>query len=320
MKLDIFALGLVLLFMIILPIKDFFSAEKMDKPPQKIELQEAIDIDLGKKIRIKEKETGKIREYSQRDFVFGSVSSEVPPSYCIDSVKAQAISSHSYGLYCMEQNKDKDFDIECEREKIKNHDLKKQYGNSYKEYKEKLLKAVDECFNEVLVFEGKPALCCYHAMSCGVTEDAENVWGKSLPYLIPRDSPGDREHRSFSSEESFSYEEYEKLIKKVYPDTLFLKDKKTYAEIASYTESGYVKRIKVGNISLTGNELRKILGLRSSCFEVETLEDELVFRVKGYGHGVGLSQVGAEFMAKNGSSYEEILSHYFPGTSLVKIK
>lgn len=320
MKFNFFVMLGLFLLMLIIPFKFDFEKDKPILQDEKNDAQEApIKWDLKTKIRIKDEETGEIKSYSQKDFVLGAVCSEVPPSFEEEAIKAQAIASHSYGLYCMNLRKNEDFDILAPKGKIKGFDLKKQYGNSYKEYYSKMKKCCNDVFDYGIFYDGEIALGCYHAMCAGKTVDAKEVWGKSLPYLVPVSSEGDKEENKYEEEKSFTYDEFKTLIKDRYPDILFLKSKENIIKINDFDQSGYVKSVKIGKTNITGCEIRSILSLRSSCFEVEALDDEIIFKTKGYGHGVGMSQVGANFMAKNGNTHKEILEHYFSGAKVIKI-
>ena len=169
--------------------------------------------------------------------------------------------------------------------------------------------------NYVLTYEGEPALAVYHAISNGTTESSENAWGGAVPYLISVKSPGDILSPDYETTLSVSKKDALEILNKngaglngSYPEEWF--------EGAERTEAGYVDKIIIGAATFSGEKLRNIFNLRSTDFDVSYKDDEFIFTVRGYGHGVGLSQVGANYMAKEGADFREILSHYYPGTKL----
>ena len=324
MKFNFFIMIGIFLLMLIIPFKFDFKWDKHNLENQEkeaiTETIETIETDLKTKIRVKDEESGEIKAFSQRDFVFGSVCSEVPPSFSEEAIKAQAVCSHSYGLYSMKLRQEEDFDVLAPKGKMDEFDLKKQYGNKYSQYYKKMKKCCDEVFDYGVFYEDEIALSCYHAMCAGKTVSSEDVWGKSLPYLIPVRSYGDEKDSQFETETSFTYDQFKELIRKRYPDTLFLKSKDNIIKIIDKTPSNYVKMVKIGKTDISGKEIRDILSLRSTNFEIKPLENEIVFVTKGYGHGVGMSQVGANFMAESGMNFQEILEHYFSGARVLKMK
>ena len=168
----------------------------------------------------------------------------------------------------------------------------------------------------VLTYDGKAALAVYHAISSGKTESSENAWGGKIPYLVSVESPGDILSPYYETKEVFSKKEVLEILNKngaklsgEYP--------KQWFEGAVLTEGGYVDYIQIGAATFSGEKLRSSFSLRSSAFKTEYKDGEFIFTVWGYGHGVGLSQVGANQMAKDGADFEEILSHYYPGTKLM---
>ncbi|MEG1448677.1 MAG: stage II sporulation protein D [Oscillospiraceae bacterium] len=295
------------------------TTEKQDKPKTN-----TIKIDINETLRIKNNDTEEIEEVSQRDYVIGAVCAEMPPSFHKEALKAQAVASHTYALYNKSLSKNKDFNFTANPQQFKGYakydDIKERYGNNFEEYYGKVKDAVDEVFEDILVYDDRVILSCYHAMSNGTTETAENVWNESLPYLKPVESEGDLLNPRYEEDIVYTEKEAENLLKSHFPDIKLINDKSKWFNILENSDSGYVKKIKVGDTETTGPEVRKIFDLRSACFDITFENEQFTFTTKGYGHGVGLSQVGSDFLARQGKSYDEILLHYFTDAEIKKAK
>ncbi len=171
-----------------------------------------------------------------------------------------------------------------------------------------------------MVYNGKPINAFFHSNSGGVTDNVSSVWGgTNYPYLQAVATSGEEAYTQYSSEVVLSKEEFIEKIKNYHSDFEidFLQEKPI--EILEYTEGGRVQNIKIGNLNLNGTEIRNIFSLKSAKFTVEIGEENIKFSVIGYGHGVGMSQTGADSIAKNGSNFEEIIKHYYTGVEIMDI-
>lgn len=275
--------------------------------------------------------TGKIKKVNVRDYVIGAVAAEMPPNFNSEALKAQAVASHSLALRNrldhmqkpVEELKGADFSADPSNRHgyVTEDEAKKMYGDKFDIYWNKIVTACDEVMNEVLVYKQKPILAAYHSMSSGFTEAAENVWIGSADYLVPVESKGDILSPNYESELKISAQELSKLFKKEYPEIILGEDINNWIVINERSQGGYVLFADVGNTTITGKDIRRVLGLRSANFEISVNDDNIfTFKTLGYGHGVGLSQYGADYMARQGNTYSEILSHYYVGAKLVKTK
>ena len=186
------------------------------------------------------------------------------------------------------------------------------------EYWDKITTAADSVMDYVLLYDREPIQAVYHSCSIGVTESAENVWQASVPYLVPVESEGDLVAPAAEAEVTFTSAEMRALLTAAF-DGLVLGDNPVlWLSPVSYTESGYIMDIKVGNLTVTGKEVRAALDLRSASFAIsyDSAEDLFTIHTQGYGHGVGLSQYGADYMARQGADFKEILTHYYTGVEL----
>ncbi len=271
--------------------------------------------------RIFDMESEEIFEVTYSDYVKGAIASEMGADFEFEALAAQGVAAFSCGLYQKESRSAADYDISAAPDKklgyMTEEKAKEVYGNAFDEKWGIISDAAEKAMQYVLTYDSEPALAVYHAVSAGMTESSENVWNGALPYLVSVESPGDKLYSGYESKVSVQKEEALELLNKngaalngKYPEEWF--------EGAELTDAGYVKNIKIGAATFSGEKLRSLFGLRSSAFDVRYKNGEFIFTVRGYGHGVGLSQVGANHMAQNGADFEEILMHYYPGTELTE--
>lgn len=279
------------------------------------------------KVKLLHTETNKIEELDLDEYVYGVVASEMPASFEIEALKAQAIVARTYTIYKIINNDKKHEgadicdDSTCCQAWISKEDRMKKWDDENKdEYWNKIVSAVDSTKGKIITYEGKPINAFFHANSGGKTETPINVWGGSdYPYLQTVATSGEDAYSQYSSEIVISKGDFEKKIKDVHGNFNIDFSKKDCIKIEEYTDGGRVKSIKIGNLKLSGVEIRNILGLKSANFEVKTEEDNIVFKVIGYGHGVGMSQTGADSLAKQGKGYEDIIKHFYKNVEIENI-
>lgn len=182
----------------------------------------------------------------------------------------------------------------------------------------KIVNAVNNTQGKIITYEGKVINAFFHSNSGGKTETPINVWGGSnYPYLQAVQTDGEDAYSQYKSEVTISKDEFTKKIKEEHNDFEIDFSKEDCIKIKEYTEGNRVKTIQIGNLELTGVEVRNIFSLRSANFTFSIDGDNIKFEVIGYGHGVGMSQTGADSLAKQGKSYEEIIKHYYTGVEIV---
>lgn len=268
--------------------------------------------------------SGKVMEMPMKDYLVGAVMAEMPAAYEPEALKAQAVAAYTYALR-REKLESENPTPELMGAAISNDSTKFQafftpeqgkafYGTAYDEYRQKIESAVDTVYPEALFYEDEPIAAAFHSISCGKTEDSAEVWEASFPYLVSVNSEWDEEAPTFYSENKFTADE----IKAAFSDSGF--GKSSTISVDSLTSGGYAKRVTVGDKTYSGQEVRTALGLRSSSFTVSYSDTDKVFTfsVKGSGHGVGMSQYGANCLAKEGKTYREILEHYYTKAELMR--
>ncbi|MBQ1183711.1 MAG: SpoIID/LytB domain-containing protein, partial [Clostridia bacterium] len=190
-------------------------------------------------------------------------------------------------------------------------EAKERFGDNYQRYTDKITSAVNEVEGKKITYNGKPILACCHSISGGKTESAELLWGGSYPYLKPVESAGDVLSSGYLSEVTVSKEDFKTAFKDL--EINFKGESDKWITDINRSTSGYILSLKLCGTELKGSAVRSTLKLRSTNFDVSTTDDNFVFSVRGYGHGVGMSQYGAQYMALQGSTYEEIIKWYFTG-------
>lgn len=276
--------------------------------------------------RILNLSTGQVDTVSTRDFLIGAVCSEMPLTYPQEALKAQIIAAHSYAdarkaNEAASQSADlkgADFSADPQNHQgyITQKEMISMWGDRYAANYQTAAALVDEVLNLRLLYDGKAALTCYHAISCGNTEYSENVWSQSLPYLVQVDSSFDSTADGFLQTKLFTAQQMQEDLLRGFSGLDLSKDPSTWFGEPVYSAAGYAVSVPVGGAVVTGRDLREKLGLRSSCFVITYENETFTVATKGYGHGVGMSQYGASVLAKQGKTYEQILSYYYPGTQL----
>lgn len=259
-------------------------------------------------------------EMSVRHYLVGVVASEMPVSFEPEALKAQAVAARSYLQRYLASPKHENADIcasaSCCQAYSSESELRKKWGNNYDTYINKIRDAVSATDGEYLSYGGKAALTAFHSSSAGVTEESGAIWNE-LPYLVSVDSPENAESvPNYISTLTLADIDFRDTILYLKPEADMTGEADKWVSEIKRNDSGRVQSATIGKVKFTGAELRKLFSLRSTAFELEHSNGQFTFTVTGYGHGVGMSQYGANTMAKNGSSYREILSHYYPGTQL----
>ena len=277
------------------------------------------------KIKLLHKESGEIEEINIDDYLCNVVSAEMPADFEEEALKAQSIVARTYTIFKTQEKKHKDADIcddsTCCQAWISKEDRLSKWEESKREiYWEKISECVKQTSGKIITYENKPINALFHANSGGVTELPANVWKtSSLPYLQIVETSGEEGYTQYNSEVILTNEELLKKLKSKYEDIQIDFNNSEDLKITEYTDSNRVKTVKFGNHNLSGVETRSILGLKSTNFEIIRENEKIKFSVKGYGHGVGMSQTGANTMAKEGNNYDEIINHFYKGVEIKDI-
>lgn len=321
-KVGLYIIGVVLLCFII-PIlftEQFTTNNTVQLEENVIKEEEPPRVKVDK-IKVLFTKENQIKEMDIDEYLYGVVSAEMPASYGMEALKAQAIVARTYTLYKIENNASKHGDAGictastcCQAWISKEDRLAKWAEDTRNEYWNKVTNAVDSTKGKVITYEGKVINAFFHANSGGKTEPPVNVWGGTgYPYLQTVETSGEEGYSQYKSEVEFTKDELIKKLKEKYED---IKLELNEVEIIERYESGRIKTIKFGNKQIAGVEARTILGLRSANFDIKLEGQKIKFIVYGYGHGVGMSQTGADSLAKQGQNYEQIIKHFYTGVEI----
>ena len=276
-------------------------------------------------ISLLHKKTGEVEQVNLDGYLCNVVSAEMPANYEIEALKAQAIVARTYTIYKILNKKHDTADIcddsTCCQAWISKDDRLARWEESQRESNwQKIVSAVNDTKGKVITYDNKPIDAFFHSNSGGVTEVPVNVWGGTgYPYLQSVETSGEDAYTQYSSEVVLTQEQLINKLKEKYSDISIDFSNSDDIKIMEYTESTRVKTVKFGNHEISGVEARSLLGLRSTNFEISIDGDNIKFSVKGYGHGVGMSQTGADSMAKQGSSSEDIIKHFYTGVEISEV-
>ena len=264
---------------------------------------------------------GQVQEMDLEQYIWGVVAAEMPASVEAAALKAQAVAARTYSLNKAggspnHPEADLCTDYRCCQAWISREDAEANWGENAGVYADKITHAVADTAGQVVLYEGQLIDAVFHSSSGDATLDAVEVWGGSVPYLQSVSSPEGEEVPNYHSEATFTAQEFRDLFLAAQPEAALEGAPESWFGETVRTAGGSVHTIQIGGVSVTGTQVRQIFSLRSACFTVSCTEDAVTFSVTGFGHGVGMSQYGANAMAAAGNTYTEILEHYYTGVTV----
>ena len=290
------------------------------------------DNSIKEVIKIKITSTGELKELTVSEYLKGVLPSEMPPEYDMEALKAQAVVARTYLYQKIVAGGHDDADIcdspaHCQayystEQILKIWERSKGWDQAVRElHAKKVAEAVESTENIVVTYNGEYIRAYFHACSGGKTENVSNIWGKqNIPYLVSVESLGEEKYKNYNSIVKFSVSDLQtKLNKDASIKCSIDVDRGDIAKVLSYTDTGRVDKVEIGGVIYSAEKLRTLLGLRSTNFKVEYENKEVIFNVTGNGHGVGMSQVGANYYASQGYTYDKIITHYYTGVDITYI-
>lgn len=253
---------------------------------------------------------GKVVPIDREAYVTGVVAAEMPAIYEMDALRAQAVAARTYlaANHCASHPEaDVCDNSRCCQAYLDEDARRARWGADHALYEARVAQAAEDTRGEIMTYAGEPILALYHAVSGGHTEDVERVFSEPLPYLRGVSSPGEESSSNYATTQFFSFDELDRLLGAHDP------------VILERSASGRVQLLRVGEREMDGRMLRGILGLKSTCFSITILDGAVRIDQLGYGHGVGMSQTGAQAMALAGEDYQTILKHYYTGIGLSRL-
>lgn len=266
------------------------------------------------------KTEGTIQELPLEEYLVGVVLSEMPASFELEALKAQAVAARTFTLRQTAGGKHEDCDVcadsSCCQAWSSREAMEEKLGAAIDQYWSRAETAVQQTAGQVLTYDGTLIDAVYFSCSGGETEAAVAVWGTDIPYLQSVPSEGEEDAVRYQSQTSVSLAQFQAILSEACPSVELVGNPASWFGEVSNTEGGGVATMEIGGCSFTGTQLRSMFGLNSAKFYIEVSGQEIVFHVSGFGHRVGMSQYGANAMAKQGSTYDEILLHYYSGVEL----
>lgn len=301
---------MLFLTIILIAVPSFFILSHKEE----INEEEEIINNKNVTIRVLQTNKNKIIELDIEDYVRGVIAGEMPISFELEALKAQAVAARTYALRRINKNKNYDVvDTVMNQVYLDDDTLKEKWKDNYDTYMNKINKVVKETEGEYVDYNGSYADTLFFSTSVGNTENSEEIFGNKISYLRSVSSEWDEEV-------SPVYEEKNIFTREAFCNKLGLKDcSKIYVNIKNQTSTGRIKEVEINNKKFTGSSVAYYLGIRSNYFSIYIENNNVVVSTKGFGHGVGMSQYGAEGMAINGYLYKEILEHYYQGTTIKKL-
>lgn len=245
------------------------------------------------------------------NYVIGVVAAEMPATFSIEALKAQAVAARTFAYKKIINNKLNFDNLEIDRGQayITNEEMKKNWGSKYNEYYKKISSAVLSTKEEIITYNDEAINAYYFSLSNGKTENSSSVFGEQK-YLVSVDSPWDKDNSSYNKSVSISLDDFKNKLS--INEDIKINDIKR-------SNTNHVEKITINNKEYDGVQFRKLLNLRSTDFEIILNNNQVTINTKGYGHGVGMSQYGANSMALNGKTYEQIIKYYYKDVKISKI-
>ena len=328
MKKILIYIGILMFTIFLIPIVFTKQIEPTVVEPQKEEevvIQNNYDYKNYQTVKLLHTNTNEIESVKLDDYLCNVVSAEMPADFSKEALKAQAVVARTYTIYRLihDEKKHGKADIcdnsSCCQAWISKEDRLAKWDENVRDSNwTKITNAVNETQGKLITYNNEPINAFFHSNSGGKTEVPINVWGGSgYPYLQVVETSGEDAYSQYYSEVELTKSEFENKIRQQHPDLVIDFNSNNCIQIVENTDGGRVKTLKVGNLNLAGVEIRTILGLKSANFTFEIKDDTIKFNVIGYGHGVGMSQTGADALARQGENYEQIIKHFYVGVDII---
>ncbi|MBY0123216.1 stage II sporulation protein D [Bacillus sp. S/N-304-OC-R1] len=323
----IIVLGALLIFitllipsLLVLPFKEDQVTGKLgERLKQKESKVQPAEISDGPALEVAvfRMKTKQVESLPLEDYVVGVVASEMPRQFEKEALKAQALAARTYIVnQMMKENKSGlpggalVTDTVEHQVYMDQDEIRKTFGADYKWAIDKIKEAVNETRGQIIVYNNSPIDASFFSTSNGYTENSEAIWLHAVPYLQSVESPWDLKSPKFSDQKVFTIAEFENRL------GVKLKSGNTIGTITERTTGKRVGKVDINGKVLTGKDIREKLGLKSTDFTWIRKGDKIVIDTKGYGHGVGMSQYGANGMAAEGKSYKDIIFYYYKGVEI----
>lgn len=266
---------------------------------------------------------GSVQELTMEEYLWGVIAAEMPVSFHDEALKAQACAARTYAVYKQRHgpnekhpNADVCTNSGCCQAFVEREKMKCDWGNRAGEYEMVIAKAVSDTDGMVILYDGEPIGALYFSAAASWTMNAEDVWGTSVDYLKSVESPEGSEVPEYFRETFFKAEEVEQIVAERYPEADLSSAPSEWAQDILYTKAGTISGLSLGKVRLSAGQLQRLFSLRSPFLTITWTGEQFCFHITGYGHGVGMSQYGANAMAENGKLFQDILAWYYTDTEI----
>ncbi|WP_339060897.1 stage II sporulation protein D [Tepidibacillus marianensis] len=315
----LFILGVAMIF--IPALFTVFGASKPIEIPSTKKVALKVDPNHTTKVTVYRNALKKVETYPLEEYIRGVVTAEMPIDFEKEALKAQALSARTYIIKRILEKDNSGIpggamvtDTVQHQVFISDSELQKRWGLNYSANISKLNQAINETMGQVLSYDGAPITAVFFSTSNGYTENSEDYWSKKVPYLRSVASPWDKASPKYQSTMVVPFNDVKAKLK--VDAAVLTSTGQSWIKVMEKTDSGRVKKIQVGDKVVTGREMRDLFDLRSSDFTMEVKNQQVIFHMVGYGHGVGMSQYGANGMAKEGKKAEDIVKYYYQGVKI----
>ena len=265
-------------------------------------------------IKVKQVSKNEVIELDLEDYLIGVLAGEMPINFEEEALKAQAVVARTYALKRVKETNVYDVvDTTKNQVYLDNERLIKAWGKNYSKNIEKIKKAIADTSHECIFYANKLIDALFFSTSVGMTENSEDIFPHNLPYLRSVSSSWDEKVSPvFKEKYTFKLDKFYDLLKLPYNNNLSI-------EKINVTSTGRIKEIKINGVKFTGTKVQQLLKLKSNYFSIDKVGNTIKIETRGYGHGVGMSQYGANGMAKEGYNYLEIIEHYYKDVEVKRI-
>ena len=316
----LFTLSIIAIVVILIPallVVPFSDRLETAAEPEPLPKEKQKKEDPVASINVFRNQKNTVETVDLEDYVVGVVAAEMPSSFEMEALKAQALTARTFVTKTLTAQKKKEnpagadiTDTVNDQVYLSDEELRAQWGNQYEERRKRIQEAVQATKGQILTYKDELITPSFFSTSNGYTENSEDYWQNSLPYLRSVESPWDKKSPKYLQETKIALSEFERLL------GIQVGSKTDIGQIISRTDGKRIAQIKIGGKTLTGKEVREKLNLKSSDFTWYRTGNQVVITTKGYGHGVGMSQYGANGMAQEGKTYKDIIAHYYKGVTI----
>ncbi|MGP4079334.1 stage II sporulation protein D [Pseudalkalibacillus sp. R45] len=309
---------LLLPSLIVMPFKNDVQQNASPGKLEKAETEAPIVLNSEVDVSVYKTSAKKIETLPLEDYVKGVVAAEMPADFEIEALKAQALTARTYIIKMLlnpaDMNLPEGADVTDAviHQVFKNdQELQKAWGKDYEWKIKKITQAVKETEGKIITYDGKPIDALFFSTSNGFTQNSEDYWSSSFPYLRSVESPWDKDSPKYFHQQAFPVDVVESKLNVKLAD-----GEGEVGKVLSRTKGNYIDTIEINGKKMSGKDIRVGLNLKSSDFSILRKGDEVIFQTRGYGHGVGMSQYGANGMAQDGNNYNQIVKHYYNGVEI----